>query len=331
MRAPAASSASAQRESPASADPDAAPSSSSSSQRTTHLSWRAFVDFRNVRENADRVSQNVVERKVAGVDVRGVVSLYDEYVRLKEEADTARMGRNENTKKMKSLQQRARAKPKVGQDDDGDDEEGGRGKDWESDIAALVEEGKRLKEKIALLEEKVELVETSLQLEGQRLPNDTHPDVPRGPDAAPTIRRVSNGGLSAEVVEGLVTEHYRGGEGGGDEWTRQRVRNHVDVALAHNLVDFDSAATVSGNKFYYLKNALAILELALVNWAMQRVAFRYGFQPMITPDLVRGNVLEKCGFQPRGTNTQVYGVEVRTTFPPNRIRPRPHHRAYSYH
>ncbi len=63
-------------------------------------------------------------------------------------------------------------------------------------------------------------------------------------------------------------------------------------------------AQVSGQKFYYLRNAAALLELALVNYAMTRVVSR-GFTPIMTPDLVKETVLEKCGFQPRGTNTQV--------------------------
>ena len=35
-----------------------------------------------------------------------------------------------------------------------------------------------------------------------------------------------------------------------------------------------------------------------------------GFTPYMTPDLVRANVLEKCGFQPRMANTQVYRCEL---------------------
>ena len=48
----------------------------------------------------------------------------------------------------------------------------------------------------------------------------------------------------------------------------------------------------------------ALLEMALINWAFQRVAAA-GFIPITTPDLVRASVLEKCGFQPRAENTQV--------------------------
>jgi hypothetical protein len=64
---------------------------------------------------------------------------------------------------------------------------------------------------------------------------------------------------------------------------------------------------VSGSKFYYLKGAAALLELALVNWAYSRVAAK-GFITLATPDLVRMDVLEKCGFQPRMENTQVSGL-----------------------
>lgn len=63
---------------------------------------------------------------------------------------------------------------------------------------------------------------------------------------------------------------------------------------------------VSGAKFYYLRNEAALLEMALVNWAMQKVV-RRGFTPLMTPDIVREAVFEKCGFQPRGANTQVGG------------------------
>jgi len=73
--------------------------------------------------------------------------------------------------------------------------------------------------------------------------------------------------------------------------------------LLHFLIS-DHHPQVSGQKFYYLRNAAALLELALVNWAITKVVAR-GFTPIMTPDLVKESVLEKCGFQPRGTNTQV--------------------------
>lgn len=84
-------------------------------------------------------------------------------------------------------------------------------------------------------------------------------------------------------------------------------KDHLQLGESLDLLDFEAGAEVSGRKFVYLKRAAALLEMALCNYAMQKVAAR-GFVPMITPDLVRESVLKKCGFQPRAENTQVRGL-----------------------
>ncbi|KAI8525038.1 hypothetical protein RHMOL_Rhmol13G0197300 [Rhododendron molle] len=61
---------------------------------------------------------------------------------------------------------------------------------------------------------------------------------------------------------------------------------------------------VSESKFYYLKNEAILLEMAHINCTITEV-MRRGFTPLITPEIVRPSVVEKCGFQPRGENTQV--------------------------
>jgi len=70
-------------------------------------------------------------------------------------------------------------------------------------------------------------------------------------------------------------------------------------------LEFDPLLQVSGNKFYYLKNEAVLLEMALINWTLSKLLPK-GFIPLSTPDLVRSTVVEKCGFQPRGQNTQVH-------------------------
>ena len=82
------------------------------------------------------------------------------------------------------------------------------------------------------------------------------------------------------------------------------IRDHLQLGRELDLLDFEAAAITAGSKFAYLKRAAALLELALCNWAMVHMHQR-GFVPISTPDLVQAAVLEKCGFQPRGSNTQV--------------------------
>jgi seryl-tRNA synthetase len=74
------------------------------------------------------------------------------------------------------------------------------------------------------------------------------------------------------------------------------------------LIDFETGGKVSGSGFYFLKNDAVMLDLALQQFAMQKLA-RAGFTPVITPDLARIQILEGIGFNPRGNETQVYSVE----------------------
>ena len=62
-----------------------------------------------------------------------------------------------------------------------------------------------------------------------------------------------------------------------------------------DLVDFANAAKLTGSKFVFLKNEAAILELALCNYAMNKVMKR-GYTPIMPPDIVRQSVVEACGF-----------------------------------
>jgi seryl-tRNA synthetase len=84
--------------------------------------------------------------------------------------------------------------------------------------------------------------------------------------------------------------------------------DHVQLAEKLNLIDFERGAKVSGAKFYYFKNEVALLELALTQYAFE-VAVKHGFTPFITPDLAKRDILDKMGYSPRGESTQVYNIE----------------------
>jgi seryl-tRNA synthetase len=88
-------------------------------------------------------------------------------------------------------------------------------------------------------------------------------------------------------------------------------KDHVALAEALDLVDFEAGAAVTGKKFYFLKNEGTLLELALVQYAMSTIVGA-GFTPVITPDLARVEVLEGIGFIPRDPDPekrQIYSVE----------------------
>lgn len=87
-----------------------------------------------------------------------------------------------------------------------------------------------------------------------------------------------------------------------------RPLDHVELSEKLDLIDFERGTKVAGSKFYFLKNELVLLEIALMNYALETV-MKHGFVPIITPDLASREILAKMGYNPRGESTQVYNIE----------------------
>jgi seryl-tRNA synthetase len=69
---------------------------------------------------------------------------------------------------------------------------------------------------------------------------------------------------------------------------------HWELGKTLDIIDNDQAAAVSGTRFTYLKNELALMEYALVNLALS-VTVAKGFVPIIPPIFIRPEVFEKMG------------------------------------
>jgi len=71
--------------------------------------------------------------------------------------------------------------------------------------------------------------------------------------------------------------------------------DHVELAEKLHAIDLKRGAKVSGARFYFLTGIGAQLQLALLQMAMQQ-AIGLGFTPLITPALVRPEIMEGTGF-----------------------------------
>ncbi|WP_106582073.1 serine--tRNA ligase [Murinocardiopsis flavida] len=72
-------------------------------------------------------------------------------------------------------------------------------------------------------------------------------------------------------------------------------RDHLELGELLGAIDMDRGAKVSGARFYFLTGVGAMLELGLLNMAMQRAAAN-GFTPMIPPVLVKPETMGGTGF-----------------------------------
>lgn len=148
----------------------------------------------------------------------------------------------------------------------------------------LIEEGKKLKTLQNKIEEERAEIEAKLLEEGLKIPNMTHPESPKRGEEPRNI-----------YVHGTKPNFVK------------EPKTHIEMAQTHDLIHFPQ---ISGSsKFYYGKNQVALLETALIHWAMLHISQKYGFAPYTTPDLISTHFAEACGFQPRSNATQMYSIE----------------------
>jgi seryl-tRNA synthetase len=151
----------------------------------------------------------------------------------------------------------------------------------------LIAESRAMKDRIPEKEADLSEVEQRMREELLKIPNMTHPDAPIGKDDSENV------------------EIRRWGEIPGFDFD---ARDHVELGESLGIIDFDAGAKVAGSKFYFLRGDAVLLELGLVRYAMDILTQR-GYQPAITPDLARDEMLVGTGFIPRGPETQIYSVE----------------------
>ena len=72
-------------------------------------------------------------------------------------------------------------------------------------------------------------------------------------------------------------------------------KTHDLLAEKLDILDTQASAKVSGSRFYYLKNELAILQRALIFWAFTEVQ-KKGFIPMIPPFLTKKEAIHGTGY-----------------------------------
>jgi seryl-tRNA synthetase len=156
---------------------------------------------------------------------------------------------------------------------------------------AAIAKASEVSRQIAEAEAALSKTEADRDLLLSQLPNVPHPDVPVGP--------------TEESNRTLI------------EWGEKprfsfQAKDHIDLGLALGLFDLDRAAKVSGSRFYYLKGDLALLEIALMRYAMDLLVSE-GFTPVSTPALARERAFYGTGFLPTGRE-DLYKIENEDLF-----------------
>jgi seryl-tRNA synthetase len=69
------------------------------------------------------------------------------------------------------------------------------------------------------------------------------------------------------------------------------IKNHIDLALDLDQIDMERAGKISGARFFYLKNQVAQLDMALMSFAIEELT-KNGYTPIIPPYLMKREAYE---------------------------------------
>ena len=125
----------------------------------------------------------------------------------------------------------------------------------------MIKEAQELPEKIAKLEQATGKLEQEIKEIMYKIPNIIHKSAPIGKDASQNKVIKKHGAIKKFDFP---------------------ARTHVELLEKLKMVDFDASARVSGSGFYYLKDKLALLNQALIRFAIDFMKEK-GYEYIETP------------------------------------------------
>ncbi|MFN4230452.1 serine--tRNA ligase [Parvibaculum sp.] len=134
----------------------------------------------------------------------------------------------------------------------------------------LMDEVSSLKSRIQAGEEEERAVNAELQAALASIPNIPLDDVPVGPDESANVVHHTHG--SAREMNFEAKEHF-------------------DLGEALGLMDFETAAKLSGARFTVLKGPLARLERAIGNFMVDLHTSEFGYEEVMPPLMVRDDAM----------------------------------------
>ncbi len=163
-----------------------------------------------------------------------------------------------------------------------------KAKQDEARASALMAEVGKIKEDMPKLEEEQRQAEKALDEALAEIPNVPADDVPDGQDASANKERHKHGSPKKFPF---------------------KAKQHFELGEALGLMDFETAAKLSGARFVVLKGALARLERALAQFMLDLHTSEHGYAEVNPPLLVRDSVMFGTGQLPKFADDQ-FSTEV---------------------
>lgn len=220
-----------------------------------------MLDINYIRENTELVKKACVDKQLDAQLVVDLLALDSERKPVLQQVESLRSQINANAAEIKKAVQ-AGDKP----------------------AADLVENGRKLKEKLKAAEEKFKALDEKWQELQYQIPNVPAADVPVGADES-----------GNQVVRQI-------GEKPQFDFAAQ---DHATIMEKLDWLDSKNAVRIGGFRTYFLKNEAVILEQAILNYAL-RMMIKEGFTAMNAPVMVNKAALLGTGYLPWGGEDHYY-------------------------
>ena len=151
---------------------------------------------------------------------------------------------------------------------------------------SLIKRAKALPEELKKIEAEENQLETDIKAILNKIPNIISKETPMGRDASENKEIKKHGKIPKFTFP---------------------VKTHVQLAESLGIADFEASARVSGNGFYYLKNDLAILNQALIRFAIDFM-LKQGYE-YIEPPLMLNERSIYASMDKAAIEQSVYGIK----------------------
>jgi seryl-tRNA synthetase len=203
-----------------------------------------MIDIKLLRESPEQVRESQKKRGMNSEIVDEFLEIDKTWRELKLEVDNLRAKRNKLSESINQAKKEGK------------------------DVKTIIEEAKKIPEKLQRLEE--EIKEKEIRRE------EIWKDIPNIPD-----KSVPVGGAEKNKV---IKEY------GKPEKAKFEHKDHADILMALNLLDTQKASDVAASRFYYLKGELVKLNFAIINYALDLLR-KKGFVLMQPPYMLRKEIL----------------------------------------
>ncbi|MCX6796269.1 MAG: serine--tRNA ligase [Candidatus Falkowbacteria bacterium] len=217
-----------------------------------------MLDIKFIRENTDQIKEAAKNKNIK-VDIDKLLAIDQERRELLTKIEKLRKKRNEAVEKTKNN------KPNASQ----------------------IEQGRKIKEEIAELEQKYSKLEDVYNNLLWSVPNIVSEDTPVGPDGTANLILRKVGQIPNFAF---------------------KPKDHVELGNLHQIIDTEKSALVAGARFNYLFGAAALLQFAIVQYVfhtltdediIKKLAKQVGnpfskpFMPVIPPVMAKSEVMKK--------------------------------------